>query len=240
MALAMKKPLWYGTFFSKFCLHRLISFLNTPRNKAYHHGYISLQGTAMSFLLDEPTIRSRFAPITPEQYRLMGESGLLQSNVELINGFILEKMPKTPLHTITVSRLQAALLLILSQEFSLRKEEPLALVLSEPEPDIAIVYGAADNYAERHPKGAETVLVVEVALSSLALDRKKAELYANAGIPCYWLVNLHDRTVEVYTEPHGAVYSSCEVIQGDDVLLLSFGTFGTVSLPALFPSDSSV
>ncbi len=188
----------------------------------------------MNFLLDEPSIRSRVAPITPEQYRFMGECGLLQTNVELLNGFILEKMPKSPRHTTTVSRLQAALLLALSQKYILRKEEPLSLDSSEPEPDIAIVRGTADDYAQHHPTGAETALVVEVALSSLALDRKKAEIYAAATIPCYWLVNVQDKTVEVYTEPRNAIYSSCVVYSADTDLPLPFGNHASISLPMIF------
>ena len=207
--------------------------MNSPYLKRLRSEY---EGTrTMNFLLDEPEIRSRFAPITPEQYRFMGESGLLGANVELINGFILEKMPKSPLHTTTVARLQAALMLALSQDLFIRKEEPLALTLSEPEPDIAVVYGHADAYAARHPGGEETLLVVEVALSSLALDRKKAEVYAAAGIPCYWLVNLADKTIEVYTAPQQSVYASCVVLGRGDTLTIPFGSDGALPLSAIFP-----
>jgi Uma2 family endonuclease len=75
---------------------------------------------------------------------------------------------------------------------------------SEPEPDLAVVRGASLDYEDRHPEPAEVALVVEVAESSLTSDREiMGQIYAAAGIPVYWIVNLRGRSrfVEVYTRP---------------------------------------
>jgi Uma2 family endonuclease len=72
---------------------------------------------------------------------------------------------------------------------------------SEPEPDIAIVLGPLERYIDHHPHPSEIALVVEVAETSLIRDRRKARMYARAGIPHYWIVNLRDRCVEIYSQP---------------------------------------
>jgi Uma2 family endonuclease len=74
---------------------------------------------------------------------------------------------------------------------------------SEPEPDLAVVQGIPDDYSDHHP--ASALLVIEVADSSLSLDRdRKRSLYARVGIPEYWIVNLTERCLEVYREPVSA------------------------------------
>ena len=101
-----------------------------------------------------------------------------------------------------------------------RLHSPLALdAESEPEPDVAVVAGAPRDYLGVHPTTA--VLVVEVADSSLRLDRRlKGGLYARAGLPDYWIVNLAEGVVEVHRHPqavadapHGAGYRSVEVLR---------------------------
>ena len=75
---------------------------------------------------------------------------------------------------------------------------------SEPEPDVAVARGDETTYDTRHPGPGDLGLVVEVAYSSLTLDRVHlARIYARAGIVEYWIVNLIDRQVEVYTQPSG-------------------------------------
>jgi len=96
----------------------------------------------------------------------------------------------------------------------LRKLEPdgwhLAMVCaitmddSEPEPDIAIVRGGGTEYRDRHPGPGDTALLVEVSATSLTRDRVgKARIYARAGVPVYWVVNVDDKVIEVYTRPSG-------------------------------------
>jgi Uma2 family endonuclease len=85
----------------------------------------------------------------------------------------------------------------------IRIQSSLTTSDSEPEPDVAVVRGGPRDYLRRHPHAEDTCLVVEVADSSLQRDRIKARLYARAGVPAYWIVNLIDSQVEVYWEPTG-------------------------------------
>ena len=91
-----------------------------------------------------------------------------------------------------------------SASWRVRVQLPITLSASEPEPDGVIVRGNRRAYDQRHPLAAEVALVVEVADSSLRLDREvKGPIYARAGIPIYWIVNLPEALVEVYTLPSG-------------------------------------
>jgi Uma2 family endonuclease len=129
------------------------------------------------------------------------ESGPL----ELIQGDIVHKMAHTPLHSSTIDVAQVALLRIFpGEQYRIRCQLPLALSdWSEPEPDIAVVQGSAVDFIDRHPTTA--ALVVEVSDSTLRADQSiKLEMYATAGIPEYWIVNLQDGVLEVYRRPEPA------------------------------------
>jgi Uma2 family endonuclease len=83
-------------------------------------------------------------------------------------------------------------------------QEPFTTGDSEPEPDVMVVRGALRDYPDGHPRAEHVALVVEVADTSLRTDRgTKKRAYARAGIPVYWIVNLVDRCIEVYTDPTG-------------------------------------
>lgn len=156
-------------------------------------------------ILESPGVRRQVAPISVESYHVLRDLGLVDVKTELVNGIIVEKMTKSPRHTLILHRLHDALAKGLPSGCLLRKEDPLTLAASEPEPDLAIVRGSIEHYAEQHPTTAE--LVVEVAVNSLELDRAKAADYARAGIPTYWLVVPTERTVELYTEPGTGGYA---------------------------------
>src|SRR5437016_4994181 len=95
---------------------------------------------------------------------------------------------------------------VLPAGWDLRVQSAITLTESEPEPDFAIVRGDESAYLTRHPTTADIGLVVEVSDSTLPGDRDdKGRIYARAGIPCYWIVNLVDRQVEVHTLPSGPV-----------------------------------
>ena len=113
---------------------------------------------------------------------------------------------------------------------------------SQPEPDFAVVRGNARTYFSRHPSTADVGLLVEVADSSLLRDqRDKTRIYARAGIPCYWIVNLVDRRVEVFTQPSGPTavpaYGAFQTFQpGDAVpIALDGAPAGTVPAADLLP-----
>src|SRR5205823_2588074 len=97
----------------------------------------------------------------------------------------------------------------LPPDWSLRIQSAITLSDSEPEPDLAVVRGDERRYAAHHPRPADVGLLIEVADSTLLGDRAdKGRIYARAGIAIYWIVNLIDRQVEVYSAPSGSGDSS--------------------------------
>ncbi len=133
----------------------------------------------------------------------MAEAGIFApgERIELIEGEIVAMTPQGSRHATAVALVHEALRGVLGTGFYVRQQLPLSLSLdSEPEPDVAVVRGAARDYVQAHPT--QALLVVEVADVTLAFDRgQKASLYARAGIPEYWIVNLVDRVLEVHRDP---------------------------------------
>jgi Uma2 family endonuclease len=133
----------------------------------------------------------------------MAESGVFKpgERVELIGGRIVAMAPQYSPHFTAICLAADELRAIFAQGFVIRVQGPLDISpVSQPEPDVAVVRGTVRDYATAHPATAE--LVVEVADSTLAYDRgEKASLYASAGIPDYWVLNLGDRCVEVHRDP---------------------------------------
>jgi Uma2 family endonuclease len=133
----------------------------------------------------------------------MAANGIFQPDerVELVDGEIVAMTPQKSRHATVVHLVAKALEAVFGDGYTVRAKFPLVLDdLSEPEPDVAVVAGSADDYVDEHPTTA--VLVVEVSESTLAFDRgPKAGVYARAGIRDYWVVNLVDRVVEAYRNP---------------------------------------
>ncbi len=93
-------------------------------------------------------------------------------------------------------------------------EESFTVMLppdSEPEPDLAVVRGTIRDYRHGHPGPADVALVVEIAASSVREDRAMAIIYAHARIPIYWILNLVDRQVDVYSDPSPDGYAMTEL-----------------------------
>ncbi|MBY0232370.1 MAG: Uma2 family endonuclease [Gemmataceae bacterium] len=147
--------------------------------------------------------------LTVDEYERLAQIGILKEadKVELIDGWVREKMAHDPIHAGTVRRLDGALLGVLPSGWDCRAQRPVILAASVPEPDNSVVRRDPDDYTRRHPTAQDTVLVAEVANSSLDYDRDdKLEIYALAGIPPYWIVNVVDRQIEVCTNPAGDRY----------------------------------
>jgi Uma2 family endonuclease len=141
---------------------------------------------------------------TVEQYQRMITLGILSEDapVELLEGWLVTKMALNPPHDTTIYRTQMALLRRLPPDWICRGQSGVTTDDSQPEPDLAVVRGPIDRYDDHHPTAEETALVVEVANSSLQQDRNfKGRLYARAGIAVYWIVNLIEDQVEVYSHP---------------------------------------
>ena len=141
--------------------------------------------------------------VTAERYFALVDEGVLHPDdrVELLEGVIVAMAPQSARHAAATSRVDDALRAAIGTRAVTRVQLPLALGLySVPEPDVAVVPGRRADYDTAHPTTG--LLVVEVAEASLAQDRlTKAAIYAAAGIPEYWLVNLRDDRVEVFQAP---------------------------------------
>lgn len=182
------------------------------------------------------------ARFSVERYQRMIESGILTSDdkVELLENYVVLKMPRNPPHDSTIQRMLRPLLRPLPPDWDLRIQLAVALPDSQPEPDFAVVKGSAADYEARHPGPTEVGIVVEVANSSILRDqRDKTRIYARGGIPFYWIVNLVDRRIEVYSQPSGPAdvpaYHSFQLYQpGDSVpLILDGNTVATIPVADL-------
>jgi len=149
----------------------------------------------------------RHAPLTVrrwtrEQYDRLVDAGLLHGElIELIGGQLLVAEPQGAYHASRIGAAGDTLRSAVPPGWLVRVQMPVALDdESAPEPDLALVPGTWADYDSSHP--ARPVLVIEVAESSLAFDRReKGSLYARAGLPDYWILNLVDRVLEVYRDP---------------------------------------
>lgn len=162
-------------------------------------------------------------PLRRAEYDRLVEDGIFTSGdrIELLRGFLIAKEPQSGAHAGTTEWLQRSLLFALGKRARVRSHSPVAASDdSEPEPDIAVI--PADAPALENP--ATALLVIEVSLSSLRVDRGvKASIYADAGIPEYWVVSLPERLVEVRDQPSGGAYRRMRTYApGEAISLLSF------------------
>lgn len=142
--------------------------------------------------------------LSVEAFETLAGIGAVGKRTELIRGLIVEKMPKSPLHTKLVKRIFLFLLALEKAGFVVFFEASLRLMDSMPEPDVMVLRGQESDFDARLPRSAE--LVVEVAVSSAALDRENSSLYAEAKIPEYWIVLAEERQIEVYCRPVNGIY----------------------------------
>ena len=156
------------------------------------------------------------APLTPlrltvDEYDRIITSGSLNDpkRVELIDGYMVTKTAKSPEHSFSTKEALKALDRLLPPGWTSRKEEPVRIApYDEPEPDISVVRGYDADFRHRLPEVADVGLVVEVTGTDVSADRLQGNLYGRAGIPVYWIVNLIDRQIEVYTDPGPTGYAS--------------------------------
>ncbi len=147
-------------------------------------------------------------------YERMAAAGILSEDVrvELIEGEIIDMPPIGSPHGGAVKRIANRFMAVIGQAAIIAVQDPIRLSdFSEPQPDIALLEPREDFYASSHPRAGDVLLVIEVAESSLRYDRDiKLPLYARAGIPECWLVDLAGSVLSLYRQPAGDGYSSVE------------------------------
>jgi len=171
---------------------------------------------------------------TVDEVGQMVEQGILgeDERVELLDGDLLVVSPQGPPHSARLAALAHTLTRVYGDVAHPRTQMPLdARPYNLPEPDLAVVKGQPLDYLNRHPVGADTLLVIEVANISQAVDRRKIGIYAAAGVPVYWLIDLVARQIEVFTAPTDmGTFAQRRVLHpGDEVELPEVGVRLAVS-----------
>ena len=161
-----------------------------------------------------PLPRKRF---TRSEVEAMLDAGVFPGQrFELIDGDLIDKLGQKPAHASAIQRLQD----ILSRMFGgvrVRVQLPMEVGAADretsvPEPDLALLTEAKDDYEARHPGGAEMTLVVEVADTTIRPDlTRKRDLYATAGVREYWVLDLKDRRLVIHRDWDGANHSYASI-----------------------------
>ncbi|MGO9920931.1 MAG: Uma2 family endonuclease [Isosphaeraceae bacterium] len=187
-----------------------------------------------------PPSASRLYRFTVDQYDRMADL-FEHRRVELIDGYVVKKMTKKPPHAVTVEESRRLLERTTPAGWHLRQENPVIIPdYDEPEPDLAVVRGTPRTYARRHPVAADIGLLVEVAETTLDVDRgEKLRAYARGKVPVYWIVNLVDQQIEVYTKPASKAYASCTIYKaGREVpFVLDGKKLGRIPVADILPAS---
>ncbi|MBA4063550.1 MAG: Uma2 family endonuclease [Isosphaera sp.] len=193
-----------------------------------------------------PTFRAdaSFRTWTGDEYDDMVRKGVLtpSDQVELLEGYMVLKMPANPAHNYSVLTTGKKLERAIPGGWTVRWQVGTSLSESRPEPDVSVARGSDADYIGRHPGPADLGLVVEVSDSSLYRDQlDKTRIYARDRVPVYWVVNLVDRRVEVYTDPNGPGddprYHTLNVFAAGTAVpvVLDGVTVGTIPVDELLP-----
>ena len=182
--------------------------------------------------------------ITVDEYRrqaALGKFGV-DGGVELLEGTIVPKARQTLRHEGALEKIQEVLGKMLSEGWHLRIAQPLLAIDSLPEPDVAVASDTLDEATSALPRQNQVPLVIEVAEGSLAVDRRlKGRVYARAGLLNYWVLNLIDRQLEVFTNPSGPVampgYHEQRIYRADDKisLVIALDDLGTIRVADMIP-----
>lgn len=148
-----------------------------------------------------------FHRFTVKQYHKMIADGVLTEDdrVELLEGYLVDKMPHDPIHDGTIQKINRRLVRAIPAGWEVRVQSAVTLSQSEPEPDLALVREDRNGFMNRHPGISDFGILIEVSNSTLDTDRgDKGAIYARAGLPEYWIVNVLDLQIEVFERPSGA------------------------------------
>lgn len=182
--------------------------------------------------------------VSVDQYQQMVQAGILgkYDRCELIEGILVAKMSRNPPHDNTLQKLDKRLDRSVPDAWQVREQKALILDDSVPEPDIVVARGDEEAYAKRHPRASDVGMLTEVSDSSLRIDREMGRVYARNNIPVYWIVNLVDNIIEVYTQPSGPTespdYASRQDFARGDTIPVVLDGVTVASLPVadLLPS----
>jgi Uma2 family endonuclease len=180
---------------------------------------------------------------TVAEYHEMIAAGILDEddNVELLHGWIVPKMSRNPPHDAVLGITLEALRARLPAAWRIRVQSAITTADSEPEPDLAVVRAPLSRYFAAHPTARDIGLVIEVADSSLERDRhEKGPIYAAAGIAHYWILNVVNQSVEIYSDPSASGYQThADFTLGHDLSLVLDGQqAATIPVHDLFAGSS--
>jgi Uma2 family endonuclease len=188
-----------------------------------------------------PSYFSHLYRLTVKQYDRMVEIGILGKRdlVELIEGVLVAKMGRNRPHIVSGKKTLRTLEGAVPPGWHVAKEDPLAVSdVSKPEPDIAVVRGVAEDYVQRDVTAADVAMVVEIAESTLRADQEEMKpIYAASNIPIYWIINLVDHQLEVYSDPQGRDYRTAQIFsrEQDVPLILDGAEVGRIRVADLLP-----
>jgi len=163
-------------------------------------------------------------PLSVAAYHALGEAGLIPKSTELLYGIVYKKMSKSPLHSALVRQILELLGNVPLPGCFLSSEQPITCGDSEPEPDIAVIRGAKEDFWNDHPHTAE--LIIEVCVTSYDYDLSKLPAYSGSGVKEVWLVLGMEKQIEVYRQPQNGQFAE-HFIQGPG------GTISCAAVPEL-------
>jgi Uma2 family endonuclease len=178
------------------------------------------------------------------EYHRMLDLGIIdrEEKLELLDGYLVLKMSQNPPHRTVVTCLSYRLPPRLPAGWLVMVHCPTSLGDRDPEPDGVVVRGAVAAYLSREPIADDFGIVIEVSDSTLDMDRRaKGRIYARAGIPVYWIINVEDKQIEVYGQPDAtanppAYRTRTDYKPGDAVpITLDGGAAGTIAVSELLP-----
>jgi Uma2 family endonuclease len=184
-------------------------------------------------LLEIPEVRDHVSRMSVEEYHLLPERNERGRRTELVRGIVIEKMSKSPRHSWLTQFIYQLIAKVVGDQYVVWMDQPLTFIDSEPEPDIAVVEGTINDRLRGHPDTA--LLVIEIAVTSLALDRVKADIYAEANIQEYWIVDVSKKQIEVYTKPEDGAYTVKEIYEMEAVIHCQSVPAIELRVGALFP-----
>ena len=171
----------------------------------------------------EPPNRKRFTRAEFDRFQELGAFD--GQRYELIDGDLIDKMGQNPPHARAIRRAKSALGTVVDPDL-VQVQAPIEVSIEDretslPEPDVSVLREDKPDYDERHPRGNELLLVMEISDTSVAFDlSRKATLYAKAGVPEYWVLDLNRRRLVVHRQPDGSEYRLMQVFTESDSLTL--------------------